>query len=142
MTPIQRLALGMVKTPAGNARRMYYHEMLQLARGACEAQGLGYSIREVLGEVSDVRGSWRGNGRKQDHATAQRGSQAPGVEVPLVSGSDDAGADAAAKRRALSANYGYPGPPVPEGRPEAEESSEEWRAKVRRSVSVVQRRAR
>src|SRR6266478_6547954 len=112
VTPVQQLALGLVKTPAGKMRRMRYHEMLQLARGICEAQGLGYSIREVIGEVLDARGTRRINARKQARTASQRGGDAPGLEVPLVQGPDDAGATVR-KRHRLSANYGYLGPHVP-----------------------------
>ena len=40
---LQQIAFGYVLTPSGGMRKMYNHEMISLAREACDQLGIAYS---------------------------------------------------------------------------------------------------
>jgi hypothetical protein len=40
---LQQIAFGYVVTPSGRMRKMYNHEMISLAREACDQLGIAYS---------------------------------------------------------------------------------------------------
>ena len=128
MKLLQRIAAGVAVTPAGNTRRLRYHEMVEAARQLCESLGLSYSYAEVYG--------LRYGRFKQASAAAPRREQATGRPMLLVPTGDDTAATHAASR-----DDGDARPSLPPRRPKARPPRGRQRKTLRGRMQTLQQQA-